>query len=765
METAPNLQAFEYSVEDARRLKREEDRAYHRAINQHSALRAAGREGSTSYGTALFENYAETVAVAIDGLLTKLIQDPSLAGKHYSAWGFLLHFCNRGPRSIALITLGVIIDNITRGLTRKVMAYRIGKALQAEFKAIRIHQAKGQTLLRQLKKELGRGVVKQSVMRQLQVGHDKWTVTECRELGLLLLELIASNTTLIQFEGQRVAPTECSQELIDLAPPRPLPVRSLPRLVRLQPWEGAMRGGKQLVTSRKVMDLSHITDESVQPVLQVINFVEGQALEYDPWMLQQQRAAWDADLPLFPVSREPSEPFERRETVIKRVRVEEVLRQGEEISGLPFWLEHDMCFRGRVYAGSRTGSHQGPDHQKALINFRAKEQVNGSAFDRMLEAAGTHYGLKTDWNSRRAWAANRRDLFRRIAANPLDQIDHWKHAADPWQFLQIVKAIADHLEDDRCASGVPIRYDQTCSGLGHIGALIRDRELCRATNMIGHRRSDIYTEVMQLVRNQLELDLHSFDFAASRNAEFWLQQELGRGLAKGPVMTSVYGSRYFGLVDQFTSWLQEKNPGVSVADWEKQYTRPAQYMARQFSAVVKRELEGCLKLEQWLKDVSKACTKKNKRVEFNSPSGFPVALGAEVDKKQKVTSDLYGQKAWSFAEEGHQPGTLSARATNRGITANVIHVIDASYCHLVLCRCAGVGAQALSNHDCFAVRPSDATFLHGALLQEMRALHMPEWLNVIREEVSQNAGVKLPKAPYKGNVCEAQIGENPYVFS
>ena len=67
---------------------------------------AHSKEGSTSYGTALFQNYAETVSVSIDALLTKLIEDPATAGKHYSAWGFLLHFCNRGPRSnCTLITL------------------------------------------------------------------------------------------------------------------------------------------------------------------------------------------------------------------------------------------------------------------------------------------------------------------------------------------------------------------------------------------------------------------------------------------------------------------------------------------------------------------------------------------------------------------------------------------------------------------------------------------------------------------------------------
>ena len=283
--------------------------------------------------------------------------------------------------------------------------------------------------------------------------------------------------------------------------------------------------------------------------------------------------------------------------------------------------------------------------------------------------------------------------------------------------------------------------------------------------MIGYRRSDVYTEVLNSVKLKLEKDLHSYDFSASGHAEFWLGQELGRSLAKGPVMTSVYGSRYFGLVDQLTLWLQEKNPNVSVADWEKAYTRPAQYLAKQFTEVIRDDLAPCLQLEEWLREVSKLCMRKNKRVEFNSPSGFPVAFGVELESKQRVNSDLHGAKAWKFAEEGHCRGQLSARATNRGITANTVHSIDAALCHMVILRGAAVGAPILSNHDCFATRPADATFLHQALLQELRYLHMPNWLQIIREEVSNNAGIRLPKPPYKGNVCPGEIGGNDYVFS
>ena len=77
------------------------------------------------------------------------------------------------------------------------------------------------------------------------------------------------------------------------------------------------------------MDFEHITAESAKNLIKVVNIQEGNALEMDSWMLQQQRQAWEADLPVFPVSREPSAPYEGREQIIKRARVEEVLRQGE----------------------------------------------------------------------------------------------------------------------------------------------------------------------------------------------------------------------------------------------------------------------------------------------------------------------------------------------------------------------------------------------------------------------------------------------------
>lgn len=750
---------------EAKRRQREEDRAYWRALNQHQQLRQLGKEGRTSYGAALFENYAEVVAVAIDSLLGRLIEEPNIAGKHYAAWPLLLHFCNRGPRSIASVSLGVVIDSITRRMKKKAMALRIGKALNAELKAIRIHQTRGETLLRQLRKKYGKGAVQAKALRQLRVVNERWTADECRELGLLLLELMANSTTLLRFDGDVVVPTDCVQELVDVAPPRSLPARQLPCLVKPKAWEGPTRDGKELVTSRRQMDMSHITTDSLQLALPVVNYLEAQVVTADPWMVGVQRAAWEANLPLFPVRREPEGAFAPRADVAKRVRVEETLRQSEEVQGLPLWLEHDFDLRGRIYVGARFSGHQGPDHQKALLQFKHRKPVDDDARRWMLIAAATHYGINGSWRMRERWAQEHLRMMQAVAANPLDRLDDWKAAKEPWQFLQLADAIASHCADPRSLCGVPIRMDQTCSGLGHIAGLLRDFELCHATNMAGTDRSDIYAIVAEDISMLLQRDLHSLEYQASTSAEFWLKRDVGRSLAKGPVMTSVYGSREFGLVDQLIAWLQEREPDVPISRWDQEYVRPARYMAKKFVGVIRDRLDSTMRLEQWLKEVSKTCMRENKYIEFQSPSGFPLRLGFEVEKRQRVNTDLHGSRRWTFAERPHEKGQLSTRATNRGITANVVHSIDAALCHAVVHRCQSVAAPLLSNHDCFSTVPADAIFLHKTLLHELRELHKPDWLDEIRAQVSRNAGVRLLKPPVRGNISPGVIGENTYVFS
>ena len=751
------------------RREREQRRAIERGINQQKQLLAKSREGSTRYGTQLFKDYAETVSIAIDGLLSELLVNPTKAGPHFGAWPLLLTFCDRGPRSIAVIAVGVVVDRISQTMTKKQLGSWIGRALFDEAKALQVRDQRGMNLLKQVHRHFGRRVVTTKALRQLGVQVDAWTAKERTEVGMLLVEVIAANTRLIEILPGKIPMVKATSEawaVINANPPRPLSIRMLPSLVPPEPWAGPARNGRQLVTSRRPMAMDHITAESLAPVLQVVNRVEQQQLVMDPWMVQLQREAWDAGIrKLFPVTREPSDgeanPWAAART---RMKIETAIRQAEEVAGLPIWLEHDLDFRGRLYCSSRVNGHQGPDYSKAVISFGQAERVGDDGFEELLAAAAGHYGLgRSSWEERRQWGRDHLPQIQRLVESPLDRLELWRDAKDPWQFLQTAKALSGGPDG---VSGCPVRYDQTCSGMGIIAALTRDRKLAELTNVIGDRRLDLYSHILEKLMARLRQDLDGYDFATVGLAEFWLKQPLDRALCKGPTMCTVYGSKTWGLSEQILEWLEEKNPNAQLWEWGRQRTKPSLYLSKLMGEVIKAELPSCLAMEAWLRDVSKQVVgKKGTPIRWTSPMGFPVSLGVAVDELVKAGTAIHGSRRMTSVDSDYEPGELSARQTSAGITANTVHVFDAALVHAVLARGGQVDAPVLSNHDCFCTTPAHAKWLHRTLHDELGALYRPDWLSALAKEVGGTSKARLRKPPFVYTLCPGEIGQNPYCFS
>ena len=230
-------------------------------------------------------------------------------------------------------------------------------------------------------------------------------------------------------------------------------------------------------------------------------------------------------------------------------------------------------------------------------------------------------------------------------------------------------------------------------------------------------------------------------------------------------MTTIYGARHFGIVEQLVDYLMDKNPNVALDDWDREYTWPAQYLATKLNVVIGHRLKSCVAVEAWLRGVSKACMRRQRRIQFSTPMGFPIALGVEQEARTKVTTVINGAKRWQTSDTAVIPGELSARATNRGITANVIHAFDASFCSAVVHEMHRSGQQVITNHDCFATLPSAAGQLHRMLSHELREHYKPDWLTEISEQIQAEANVDLPVPPFVNDLCEGEIGENPYCFS
>lgn len=788
----------------ASREETEKEAAAARATASRGALVAQGKESATEYGSLLFDRCGEAVKIGIDALLTRFAANPAMAGPHYEALPMLLHFKDKGLAPIAAVALGAVLDTLTRRQAYSALALTIGRRIEDEVRAMAIED-KGRDLLRLLKKRSGgkkKDVVGPRVMNQLHLDQEPWTAGDRRAVGSLLLDVVILETQLVRVvhSSQRKPMVEPTTEAVLIARACPARVgapRRLPMLAPPRPWAGLYGGGhysntQPLVSCRTPRDLSYLEQADLSPALKAINTLQEQQMVIDPWMVSVQRQAWEANLPdVFPVRREPLAAPRRpederdrkgwsawqkeaakawhdvREGKNQRVRIEQALRQCEQVAGLPVWFAYDLDFRGRIYSSNRYATHQGPDWEKAAINFAVGQRCDENAADWILKAAAGHYGLgRVTWEERLSWGRSNIERMLAAAENPLDQLDLWAGAKEPWQFLQMARAFRGWLADPNDPIGVPIRFDQTTSGPGILAALVRDRRIAESCNLIGSQPNDLYAVVAARVQEVLRGDLEAGTDQLQRHAAFWLELGVDRKLAKGPVMTTAYGAQHQGVVDGLVELLTQEVGLLQPWEYESKLLGPSRYLAKRLLATLKEEVEPCLAVQEWLRKVSAVVVRAQKPIEWTSPMGFPLRLGAPTPARSKVNTLLSGTPSWQSLMDKPEAGELSVRATNRSITANLVHSFDGALVHAVLHRGAAHGAQVLTNHDCFAAVPAQCDWLHHTLHDELRVLYMPDWLTEISTEIKARSGVKkLPAPPLVGDLCPGEIGQNPYCFS
>jgi DNA-directed RNA polymerase len=759
-------------------------------------LQSINRESATEYGRALFVQHGEPLAQALDALLTRFVLDPTIAGPHYCALPLLLHFAGRGIKPVAAVALAKVLDTLSRRHTHRRLAGAIGRAIEDEVKAGRI-AAHDQDVLRLLKRHEGkRAVVDQRTLRALQLHHGAWSTTDRFEVGALLLELVASTTEIVRLVRQSirgrwtlmVEPTEASLELIRSTPAhQSVPVHT-PELEPPPPWcshEG-------LVSRRDGLSLDYLKQADLGRALQVVNHLQQQALTVDPWMARLQAEAWAANLHgLYTVSRDPQQApprpesnedrlawrqwkraaaeawAEERKNKGARLRIQAALDQCLAVAGKPIWFRYDLDFRGRIYSSNRYVTHQGPDHEKAAISFLQGYPCDVEGAEWILKAAAGHWGLgRASWKDRLQWGRDNSDRLVAIAEAPLDHIELWRDASDPWQLLQMARAWAQWLKDPSTPITAPIRFDQTTSGLGIAAALVRDRQLARDANVIGTTRHDIYVAVAEDLLKALRLDLEAGTGSQQRYAAQWLELGIDRSLVKGPVMSSIYGAQYRSLFDGLADYLVEHVELDDAGDYQRVIVHPARYLTSRLQELLKPRLAPLLELKRWLEAISGTLIKRQEPIRWTSPSGFPVVLAAKQQANAPAHTLLHGSRGWRTPDSELRRRELSARATNRGITANFVHSFDAAHAHAVICRAEAVGLQVLPNHDCFAAVPARAGWLHQTLHQELRTLYLPEWLQEISAEIASRSRVQgLPPPPAAGVLEPGQIGQNSYCFS
>jgi DNA-directed RNA polymerase len=782
---------------------REAINAEQRAQVMRQVLRRYRRESCTEYGTALFQQFADPVSREIEAILYRWQENPQMGGPGYGALPLVAALGS--PQRIAAVALVTILDRLSHAVTFQGLALTIGLAVDAEVKAGEIEKRAPASLERLLNRTTAekRKAVLAIAARPIEGADPIWSRQERATVGLLLLEVVRGETGLVIIDKSsqpnrrrqwRVLPSAKALDFIRRHPPRSLRPNRGPMVIEPIPWKGLVGGGHLANTSpvvqvRAARDHAAISYLSgrIKPQLAAVNILQRQQLEVDPWMLRVQREAWDRGIPgLFPVERDPAPdagPFpvseppdvqdawrrnqarhhqDLRDNSSKRLAIERALQTAEALVGRPIYQAHFLDFRGRAFTANRGLTHQGPDHQKALLRFGPSPRVGHKELNWVLKAAAGHWGLtRSEWSARMDWGVKEMWRLETIAYDPIGNADLWREAKQPWQFLQMARAWSEPGEGCR----VPIRLDQTCSGAGIIATLLRDQAMAKLCNICGTGLNDLYSAVVERLRHQLEIDLHCGDTRTHQLAAGWLDLGIDRSWVKSAVMHTPFGSTSRTVADGIRDRLQQRLGPVD--DWAGRIYRPSNYLESRLRVVLGTETSSLMQLRRWLCDVGRLVVGRHQQqIRWTTPMGWPMQVGRPTPSKSVIRTHLLGKLASVTFDEDPPDGELSARKTNASITANLVHSFDAALVHAVACRAGAQGAPLLTNHDCFATDPANASWLQKTLLDEFRALYAADWLEVIAEEIRCNAGLEaLPPPPPRGALEIGEIGNNPYLFS
>jgi len=781
------------------RERHEEQRSRERIANTESSLRAAGRETRTAAGRKVFRDAATPLARALENLLAENLQNP-VAGVGHAALDLVARF--KHPNYVAVTALRVVLDQISGARPYTALAIRIGQAIESEFKGEALVHAAPQ-LTTSIQRRYGpRAVLKERVAARVAPmnHHEPWSSRGHAQAGALMLQLMERlgliETTLATTGTKRPRMVVPSTEVIALAEGVHdqfwAPSRG-PMVVPPQDWSG-LTGGGHLSGGWLVRDRSCETQElhnrfdrqAIQRFGQIANVQQGVPLWVDPEMVSLAIQAWEngglglfkvdrapAPLPPTPPQDAPKEVWtawkraaaahhaDLRENVGRRVRIARGLRELGELAGREIYQAHWFDGRGRLYTRNRHASTQGQDFEKGCIAFAKNWAASdGADLSPLAEEACRRHGspvtLSLSW-------------FGRLLDSPLDHLELWRDAKDPWQYLQAARAYAKRSRG--CFTrNTPGRLDQTCSGCGIIAALTRDRWLARQTNVIGDEVSDLYLTLARKLEELLTAVLHT---SAPGTDDFrWAEMFLGIGITRSTVKPIVlalpYGGQRLGMVGAFEDFLSAAIGWQDPAVYVDRVSRPSAWLAKQFSKILQEDMGSALAFRRWARDLVKAVIPvTGSAIQWRSPSGWPMRLGATKTSETVVRTEFFGVARLMTLQEEDPGAELSALTTAGSAAANIVHGLDAAVVHLAVRRVRG---PMLTNHDCFAVPWPETGELHQELLRTFRQTMeeaVAELLGQVEEgcrsAVSDFPG--LPAFPFAGEPwAEGELASNPAMY-
>lgn len=304
-------------------------------------------------------------------------------------------------------------------------------------------------------------------------------------------------------------------------------------------------------------------------------------------------------------------------------------------------------------------------------------------------------------------------------------------------------------------SHLPVSVDQTCSGLQHYAALLKDSISGKSTNLVPSEvPQDIYSDVADAVTKSLH------NKASEKYASLWLRFKVDRHVVKRIVMTTPYGSKKYS----HRTFIIEAINAKGSHPFGDEVPEAAQWLANVVWDVIGEVVVAARIGMDWFREVARIIVKEQKVMRWETPIGFLVEQTYEAMKSRQVRLSLgdgSSCKATLKVPAGdHSPDVI--RQIN-GIAPNIIHSLDATVLLMAVSIAKEQGINSIGVvHDSFSSHASNVSKLNYAIRKAFVNLYSSPVLEDLYNQFQAMTDKQLPPIPKMGSLKIEQVTDSTY---
>jgi DNA-directed RNA polymerase len=415
-----------------------------------------------------------------------------------------------------------------------------------------------------------------------------------------------------------------------------------------------------------------------------------------------------------------------------------------------------MDFRGRAYTTCELLSPQSSDLDRGLIQFAKGEPVSHRGrYWQKVHLANLFDQDKISFDDRVQWVDDNWDMILRISKDPYSNKEWVDSSVKKNKSFQRLAAVFDITREDGL-SFIPVQLDGKCNGNQHWSAIMGDTTIAHLT---GVTPSDIPQDLYQFIA---DMTTEFCKDNSDRNMwhdiflEHW-DNKIERKVTKRSTMCEPYGITFYGIQrylkeEGHLDWVDREKRGGAIVE-----------LARAIKASLDRSLSGPNAGKQFLKDVVEEASNCNKHVIWTTPSGFKVVHYYNKQQKRRSLASLFNKKELTFYV---RTDDVSPREAIQAISPNFIHSIDAAHMFLTIYELLRSGVFNLSFvHDSYGCHANHVDLLRDIIRSTFVSIHQTNLLEVFRQEVEQQLGIRLPMAPDRGDLNILDVLDSEYFFA